>query len=111
MAKRNVKIPKAAVTKMAKAYAQLLQRRREEEAILALGPSLETLAQSKGKKRTRRRIPVDTLPKDRRYPKRRYYESTFIGPMNRNDVRNLPSPRVRASKREREDVMDEETSF
>ena len=71
MAKKNVKLPKGAIKKLAKAYAQLEQRRRQEEAILALGPSLADLHEEKKKRRRRTESP----------PRRRsYYTYKDVGP-------------------------------
>lgn len=101
MVRKNVKIPKASVTKLAKAYAQVLQRKREEEAILALGPSLEALSKKKSTKRKRRAPP--SSPVYRTWRPRQAYEkaSGFQGPlMPVSNVRNAPGGGKRKSRDE-----------
>jgi hypothetical protein len=108
MTRKNVKIPKASVTKLAKAYAQVMQRRREEEAILALGPSLEALSKSKPTKR-KRRVPLS--PVRSYWRPRKAYEMApgFVGPLlpsrgySGNEAMDIePESRKRARSRSRD---------
>lgn len=88
MAKKNVKLPKGAIKKLAKAYAQLEQRRREEEAILALGPSLQTLhddGKRKRRKRSSRRSPSPERARSPRKYSRRVGSGRFVGPVRPMD--------------------------